>query len=225
MKIDIIPSKIVKFLSIFTILLIIIHINILIIYFIVDDPKKFDFVRMFDFDMERNVPTLFSSIILMISALLFYLLSKIPHEIKQGNRWAWLGLSGVFAFLSFDESVKIHEKLGDFTENYVDATGILYYPWFISYGILVLILGAIYFRFFWRMERKVFFSFMLAAVIFLTGAIGFDILGAVEASAHSTNTILYSTFYTIEESLEMFGVIYLISILFKLLQGTELTVN
>ncbi len=225
MKIDIVPSKIVRFLSIIAIILITIHIIILIIYFIIDDPKKFGYVQLFDLDMERNIPTIFSTIIMLISALLFYLLSKVSVEREKGNRGSWLGLSVIFTFLAFDEGTKIHEHIGDFTEKFVDASGILYYPWVLSYSLLVLILGLVYLRFFWRMERKVFISFMLSAVIFLSGAIGFELLGATEASAHGTDTIRYCIYYTIEEPLEIFGVIYLISILLKLLQGTELRIK
>ena len=61
---------------------------------------------------------------------------------------------------------------------------------------------------------------MFSAIIFLTGAIGFDILGANEASIHSEETLLYCIYYTIEESLEMFGLVYLISILLGLLEGS-----
>ena len=225
MKIELKTSDIVKFLSFIAILLIVIHITILAIYFIINDPEKFDFVRLFDLDMERNVPTLFSSAILLISAFLFYLLSKTSHERDKGNRKGWLGLSWIFVFLAFDESAKIHENIGDYTENFVEASGFLYYPWVISYGILVAILGAIYLPFFRRMERKVFYSFMFAAAIFLTGAIGLEMLGAAEASAHGDDTMLYCFYYTIEESMEMFGVIYLISILLKLLKGAKLTVK
>jgi len=219
MQIVLNASKITKFLSIIALILIFIHINILVIYFLVGDPDKFDFIRMFDLDMERNVPTLFSSAILLISAFLFYLLSKTPSEQKKGSRIFWLGLGFVFTFLAFDESAKIHEQLGDMTEKFVDTTGYFHYPWVISYGILVLILGMLYFRFFWKMESKIFWSFMGAAAMFLSGAVGFDMLGGMEAEMHSTDTILYSFLYTIEESLEMFGVIYLIWILLNLLEG------
>jgi len=225
MKINMNRRGIIKFLSVFALVLIFIHINILVIYYVVGDPDKFDFVQMFDLDMEANIPTLFSSAILLISAFLFYLLSKAPKEIKKGSKPFWLGLSFVFTFLAFDESAKIHEKIGDFTENFVDDTGFFHYPWVISYVIFVLILGVFYFRFFWRMESKVFWSFILAAVIYLGGAIGFDMLGGYESSLHSTDTITYSVLYTIEESLEMFGVIYLISILLKLLAGNSLEVE
>jgi len=215
MKIQIKISTIIKFLSIFTLSLIAIHVIILIIYFTINNPKEFDFVRMFDLDMERNIPTLFSSLLFSISSLLFYLLSKSQ---KEKYRY-WIGLSIVFIFLAFDESAKIHEQLGDYTENFIDATGYLYYPWFISYGIFVVILAIIYSRFFWNMPKKLFYSFVLSAVIFISGAIGFDILGANEASHHGEETILYCVYYTIEESLEMFGLIYLISILLNILES------
>jgi len=218
-------KKIVKFLMIIALLLIFIHTVILCIYYYVGDPEKFDFVRMFDLDMERNVPTLFSSLIFAISSFLFYLLSRLPKEQEKGSRKYWLGLSFVFIFLSFDESTKIHEQLGDFTERFVDASGFLHYPWVISYSILVLILAAVYLRFFLKMERKIFWSFVLAAVIFLAGALGFELLGANESSQHGTTTVTYSILYTIEESLEMFGVIYLIHILLDLLNSNHIKIE
>lgn len=219
------PSKIIKFLSVVAMALIFIHINILVIYFLVGDPDKFDFIRMFDLDMERNIPTLFSSAILLISGFLFYLLSLSAKMKEKKDRKYWLGLSFVFTFLAFDESAKIHEKLGDYTENFVEATGYLHYPWVISYSILIVVLGLLYMRFFWKMESKVFWAFMASAAIFLSGAIGFELLGANESSIHSTDTVLYSIYYTIEESLEMFGVIYLIHILLNLLEGKTVEVN
>lgn len=217
MNITLDRKQIVWFLVLFALILITIHIIILCIYYYIDNPDKFDFVRMFDLDMERNIPTLFSSAILLISGFLFYLLGKLPKEVDNGNRPYWLGLSFIFTFLAFDESAKIHEQLGDFTERFVDATGYLHYPWVISYSILVLLLGIFYLRFFLKMEKKIFWSFMGAATIFLSGAIGFELLGANESSYHGTETVIYSILYTIEESLEMFGVIYLIHILLTLL--------
>jgi len=211
-------NSIIKFLFFVAILLILIHVSILGIYYYIADPDRFDFIRMFDLDMERNVPTLFSSALLLISSFLFYLLSKEASEVEKESRLYWLGLCFVFIFLSFDESTKIHEQLGDFSEQFIEATGYLHYPWVISYAFLVFVLGVVYFRFFWKMEKKIFWSFMGAAVIFLSGALGFELLSANESSQHGTKGMLYSLLYTIEETLEMFGVIYLIYILLGLLE-------
>jgi len=77
-------------------------------------------------------------------------------------------------------------------------------------------------RFFMAMERKILYRFVYAAALFLVGAIGFDMLGGAEASRHGTNTIYYSLLYTIEESLEMFGLIYLFSILLHLIKERKI---
>ncbi len=215
-------KKIVTSLSIFALLLITIHIVILCIYYYVGDPEKFDFVQMFDLDMEANIPTVFSSLILALSALCFYLLGLYAENTNHADKPYWFGLGAIFLFLSFDEGATIHEAIGDYTEKFVHASGYLFYPWVISYGGLVTFLGIMYFRFFWKMEKKVFWSFMLSAFIYLLGAVVFELFGANEASAHGTDTVLYSTLYTIEESLEMFGVIYLIWILLSLLEKKKL---
>lgn len=218
MTITLHPKRIILFLSIIALMLIFINSMILVIYFIVNDPDKFDFVQMFDLDMEQNIPTLFSSALLLIASFFFYLLGKSSQKEVKTNTKAWWGLSLVFAFLAFDESAKIHEGVGDFTENFVDASGFLYYPWVISYGAMTLLLGILYLRFFLRFKREIRFKFIVSAILFLSGAIGMELLGANEASKNGSDSMLYCIFFTIEESLEMFGVIYLIHTLLELLK-------
>ena len=211
-------KSVLKFFIFSAIVLILIHSVIAVTYYIVGNPDKFDFIPMFDLDREQNIPTLFSSLLFMFNALLFWLIGKYQQEEKK----YWYGLASLFAFLSFDESATIHEKLGDFTEQFVDASGILYYPWVISYSLLVLVLVILYFRFFYHMPKKLFYRFVLAAAIFLSGAIGFELLGAQEADLYGTDSPLYTIYYTIEESLEMFGLIYLMGILLDMLDGKQL---
>jgi len=209
-------STIITFLLSIATLLVAIHTGILIAYYQINNPEVFDFVRMFDLDMERNIPTLFSSLLLALGSLLFYLISLTDNANMEKNYWR--GLSVVFIFLAFDESAKIHEQIGDYVEKYVHLDGYFYYPWVLVYGFCIILLAIIYMKFFWSMPRKVFWSFMGAAALYLTGAIVFDMIGGNEASQHGTTTIFYSIYYTIEESLEMLGSIYLISILLKLLK-------
>ncbi len=224
MKISFNSLQIIKLLSIMAILLIIANTIMLFIYFSVDNPDTFGFVRMVDLDQEANLPTLFSSGLLLIAGFLFYVLHNVNRVKENMHHYYWLWLSFIFIFLGFDESAKIHETLGDYTENFVDASGYFYYPWVLSYGVFIFILGFFYLRFFLSMEKKVFYSFMLAAFIFLSGAVGFELLGAKEASLHGSDTLIYCIYYTIEESLEMFGVIYLIHILLHLLKDVTIKI-
>ena len=81
------------------------------------------------------------------------------------------------------------------------------------YSILFIILTAIYFRFYLTLDRWLQFRLFLCAVIFLGGAIGVELFSAREADAHGTATLTYSILYTIEESMEMSGLILLIDTL------------
>ncbi len=44
----------------------------------------------------------------------------------------------------------------------------------------------------------------------MTGVIGVEMLGAREADLHGTDTVLYCVLYTIEELLEMLGIVVFI---------------
>ncbi len=163
----------------------------------------------------RLTYTLYSGFALFISSLLFFCISSL--EEKQGKkRRYWLGLAAVFLFLSLDEAFVLHERLGDYTAQYIKSTGILeasgllYFPWIIPYSILTIILGLLYFRFILRLPRKTTILLILSAIIFLTGAAGLDMLGGREAELHGYYTVTYIVLFTIEEFLEMIGVVLLI---------------
>ena len=213
--------KIKKLLYISALFLILIHISLFYMHFYTKISLKPEFVRMFNLDAESNLPTLFSFSILLFSAFLFYLLSKEPAEQEKGNRLYWLGLAFVFTFLACDEAIMIHEAVSDVTEIFVHGGGYLYYPWVLPYTILLAILGFFYIRFFLRMERALFLRFMIAAVLYISGAVGFEMLGSKESRLHSMDTVLYTIYSTVEESLEIFGVLFLIGILLKILGNTE----
>ena len=158
MDITVNSSKLIKLLALIAIILIATHITILGFQFYTGIPVKFELLRMFSLDMEANLPTLFSSAILFFSAFLFYLLSKVSQDQKSKDRLLWLGLSFIFTFLAFDESIKIHEAVGALTEKFVEANGYINYPWVIPYAILVLVVGLFYIRFFLAYGTKSFFE-------------------------------------------------------------------
>lgn len=168
-----------------------------------------------DLDLEKNIPSLYSGFALFFSSLLFFCIAAL-EENQEGRRRYWLGLAAVFLFLSLDETFILHERLGDYTAEYITSTGILeasgllYFPWILPYSILMVILGLLYFRFIFRLPRKTTVLLILSAIIFLVGAVGFDMLGGREADLHGYYTITYTVLFTIEEFLEMTGVVLLI---------------
>lgn len=215
-SLEINPKKVIRFLYLSIAFLSILHIGNLLLYYWIGDPAKFDFIRLIDFDYEENLPTTFSSLLFFINSLLLFLIWK--HEKSQQGKDAmgWLGLSMVFLYLGFDESSKIHENLGDLLEMYIEAEGYLYFPWSIAYLSIFLVLVILYLPFFLRLDRSTKIRFVTAAVVFVTGAAGFDIISANEAYENGTETILYSVLYTIEELMEMMGLVLFIRALLNL---------
>ena len=209
------PRQTALFFLAFVILLTVLHSIAQTVLIYTGNQDLMDITRYVDLDIEKNIPSLYSGLALILSSLLFFCISSL--EKKQGRkRYYWLGLAAVFLFLSLDETFVLHERLGDYTEEYIKSTGILkasgllYFPWIIPYSILMTILGLLYFRFIFRLPRKTTVFLILSAIIFLSGAAGFDMLGGREADLHGYYTITYTVLYTIEEFLEMSGVVLLI---------------
>ncbi|MCI5165855.1 MAG: peptidase M48 Ste24p [Candidatus Electrothrix sp. GM3_4] len=167
-----------------------------------------------DLDIEKNIPSFYSAFAIFLCSLLFFCISSLEKK-QVRRRCYWLGLAAVFLFLSLDEAFVLHEGLGDYTEEYIKTTGILqasgllYFPWIIPYGILTTLLGMLYFRFILHLPRKTTVLLIISAIIFLTGAAFFDMLGGREAELHGYYSVTYTVLYTIEEFLEMSGIVLL----------------
>lgn len=163
-------------------------------------------VPLFDLDTEANIPTFYSSAALLFSCILLLFIS-ITHK-KQGESYIhWLGLSFIFLFLSFDEITEVHERLVIPVREYFHTSGLLFQAWVIPYGIALCVLIIAYTRFLFNLPRNTMFLFLISGSTFISGAIGFEILGGVQIEANGGSCDLLCTlFYTCEESLEMLGI-------------------
>ncbi len=164
-----------------------------------------DYVAFIDLDIEQNLPTFYSSMAIEFCAILLCII-YISEKQQNQPATAWLGLAIVFAFLGIDESTKIHENLGDFVEPMVNAEGVLYFPWVLPYGIAITIMAIIYIPWLKRLPLATAIRFIIAATLFLSGAIGFEILSATYADKYGTDSAPYTWTYTIEETLEMLAI-------------------
>lgn len=162
-------------------------------------------IRLFNFDSERNVPTYYSTILLFICALLLYLhgiLNNTDRKMKVG----WMTLAVTFLFLSIDEFIGIHESIGKLVREHVEVSGYLYFAWVIPYGFFVVALVAVLFNFLRKLPAQTFYLFIGSGLLYVSGALGMEIVGAHEVSTNSRKTIEYAIYVTIEESLEIIGV-------------------
>jgi hypothetical protein len=104
---------------------------------------------LLNFDYEANIPTYFSTINLLLCAVLSYFIYKSNKD-TQTNQKRWAILAIVFVLLSIEETVRIHEFVSGPLRDMLGVTsGWLYCTWLIP-GVVILLIFSLYFFKFYR---------------------------------------------------------------------------
>jgi hypothetical protein len=198
------PINIFTKLVIIILVLLLINILGIVTKFYFGHDTVYGLIRLFDFDTENNIPTFFSSLVLIYSSLLLFIITTLHR--KNGSQYLpWLGLALIFLFLSIDEIASIHERLKLPVREMLNPSGLLYFAWVIPYGIATAIIVAIYFRFVMNLPKRILVLFVISGLTFVSGAIGLELLGGRHYELHGPDNIVYLCMYTCEEFLEMSG--------------------
>lgn len=206
MHIQLQPRKIlVLLLSVFLVLLLA-HIVSMIFWFALGHPSVFGFVQLFNFDDEVNFPSLFSGLCILLSSALLFLIAQI-HKNEGSSHLSWTFLAAIFLFLAVDEVASIHEMAIEPLRNNLNATGVFYFAWILPYGLATLILGVSYLRFLIALPNKTMKLFLTAGGLYVGGAIGMEMVSGRYAEVHGLYNFPYGLLITIEESMEMIGLI------------------
>ncbi|MHA2429037.1 MAG: hypothetical protein ACXADB_13540, partial [Candidatus Hermodarchaeia archaeon] len=126
----------------------------------------------------------------------------------------WFFLSITFFFLALDEILELHEQLGWIAVKYIGRDNLLFVDWAYAAIPLVILFGALFFRFFTHLSPREKRGFSLAAVLYVGGALGVEIIGSAFFIKFGFNQgTTYILLTTIEEITEMIGIIYFIHVL------------
>ncbi|RKD91375.1 peptidase M48 Ste24p [Mangrovibacterium diazotrophicum] len=164
------------------------------------------YIKLFDFNKESNVPTFFSSMLLLLTALLLFYIGFVHQSQESRLKRYWFGLAVGFLYMSIDESAQIHEVVNGLIQMKFNLTGFFHYAWVLPFGIIASIVGVVYLiKFLPFIPGRIRTLFWISGGIYVAGAIGFEMIGGkVEDSGGSD--VLYAVLYTFEEFFEMLGV-------------------
>jgi hypothetical protein len=217
-------KKVTKLLAIFILCLVLAHLAGQISKFYFGHGRLFGFVRMFDLDSERSIPTLYSSVSLLSCSALLALISYYKRKQLAHNHYHWAGLAAIFLFLSIDEMVSLHERLivpvGNILN--ISGSGYLHFAWVIPYGICLIIFLLAYSKFIFGLPKRTRILFIIAGMIYIIGAIGFECCGSKHVSLYGRDNFSYTLIIAIEETLEMLGILVFIYALISYI-GSEIT--
>ena len=184
------------------------------IFSAVTENSLYALTRFFDVGAEHSIPTYVSVMNLFLASALVFVVYL--YERSRGNPGTrnWLILSLLFLYLSVDEAIRIHESFARLHDILVEKdlmSPILETHQWLPFGVLFLIGCAIILvPLFKQLPRDTLRRFLLAGIIFVSGALGFEYLGAVMLETGFVESRLEPAYLArrlFEEGLEMYGVV------------------
>jgi hypothetical protein len=166
------------------------------------DGARTDLVYFLGLGYEGNLPTWYSSTLLLLCSLQLAMIATVKTERRAPFATHWWGLAAIFLYISMDETAQVHENAG----HWFDFNGLLFYGWVIPASVVVLVIGVWYLKFLWHLPRRTRTQFVLSGGIYIGGALCLDYVLGYWIDRTGKKDLTYCLIDLVQESLEIFGV-------------------
>jgi hypothetical protein len=168
-----------------------------------------DLLSRFNMDREVSIPTWFAQILLLILSVSFFWIAKFKLASKDQFRFHWFFLGCLSFFMSIDEGAELHELATHPIQQLLSInSGLLFFAWIIPVLITLVILLLLLTRFITYLDQQTRNLLILAAIIFVSGAVGIEMIsGAYWQANNFEYNMIYRILNSAEEGLENFGTI------------------
>lgn len=211
------PASVLRVLSLITLLLIAAGLAVQVLQHLMGYESAYNFIPLFNLGLEKNIPTFFSTVILLISAVLLAFIALLKSQEQDRFALRWAILSFIFLFLSVDEAAQIHEATGYILQRFTGkGEGIFSFLWVIPYGLLMIVFVAYYIPFLIHLPRKTKILMLLSGVIYVGGALGTEFI----EGWYGKVDFVHGLIVTLQESLEIIGIVVFIYTLLRYMRGS-----
>lgn len=199
--------------------------------------EQWGFRRLLNMSGEGNLPAWYSASLMLLAGALLAVIAIGKSAGRDPYRAHWWVLSAGFVYMAADEAASIHEMLNRLARVLpIQDEGALGYPWVVVGGSIVLVLAAFFLRFVTRLNPDIRWRVVLSGALFVGGAIGVEMVGARLADAQALYTdplweergdftSQYMIAVSIEETLELLGIIAFIDALLRQLRMTHRSIR
>ena len=201
--------KIVWGLAVFAFVLALISLIAQFIKYIGGVEKAYGLIPMMDVDREMSVPSLFSvqlifSLVLILSVITFY-----KYKLRDPFRIQWGILALGFLAMAFDEGASIHELIVTPLKHLLgnNLPDFLTFVWVLPGMLIVLLLAVYYYKFFMSFSGHMKKWLLISGGTYLCGLLAMELVGGYILGIFGIRSLVYNIVVTIEESLEMAGLI------------------
>ncbi|MEO7933817.1 MAG: hypothetical protein ABIT76_11730 [Chthoniobacterales bacterium] len=205
---NITPNGVAKSLLAFIAFLVIADLIVVFLEYVDGYKTALGFVPLFDMDVEFNLPSLYSTFGILLCAFTLFHIGKIAAADRSSESRYWRAMGGVFVYLALDELISIHERLDGVVSHFLGHKihhheGPL---WVLPYAVLLICFGLYFIRFYLRLPTETKIQFCLSGVIYVSGAVGVEILGN-PFDNHPMAGFIKGLYSTLEETMEMVGMV------------------
>jgi hypothetical protein len=164
---------------------------------------------IFSVQGEGTIPAWFSGVMLWSAGIGAMGLAVIEYSRSRlaAMRWGLLGV--VFFYLSADEVLSLHENFNTPARQVLGGPDALASPWIIFGLFFAAVVGLACIPLLLSLSRTVRTTLILAGVVYVSGAVGIEILSETVKNAlnDGQGSKLYTLLFTSEEFFEMLGVV------------------
>lgn len=170
---------------------------------------------VFDLDAEQGLATWWQQLKLAGVGLAALGVAVVLRHLDVRSSRYWCGVAVLALLMSADESAGLHEfAIFPTRDAFEIENGLLYAAWVIPVGVVLLLVFAVFFRFWWGLPARVRSLLALGAVMFLAGAVGLEMIGADVVSSGGRGSTRWFMAVAAEEGLEMTGAtVFLLAVL------------
>ncbi|MHA4845838.1 hypothetical protein ACX0G7_16810 [Flavitalea antarctica] len=157
-------------------------------------------ISMFYFDDERNLPTLFSGVLILLCAVLLWHVAQFEVRRQGSLSFYWKALFAVTLFLFFDKVFSIHEIANHnrFKDIWPEGDGYSYYAWVVPYFFLATAVLMFFLKFLLKLPPKSRTKFLIAGGMYAGGAFGLESVGGKYQHAFGSD-LNYALIISVEE--------------------------
>ena len=212
-RFTIVPSRVLRILLlVIAVLVALSTATRMIVLYVPDFPLRDSTANLLYVDFEQSLPTLFSSLLMLVGALLCAVIAHGRRRQGTSEVRHWAALSLIFGLLAIDEFASLHEHLIKPFRRLLDIEGgPLLWAWVVPATLAVTVFVVVFLPFLGRLPRSTRRGLWAAGVLFVSGAIGMEMLtGTFSLQTTDINYVLSAT---VEETLEMLGIAFFLSTL------------
>ncbi len=171
--------------------------------------KVFELVEFlvyeFDLGSERNLPTYFNVFLLAAGGMLSMIVGFGKHSKHQKFAANWMLVGCCFLLLAYDDLEQVHESFTGPLQEFFHAGGLFTFAWVIPAIVLVALFAVGNLRFFFSLPKRQQLFLLAAALVYVGGALGVEMIGGAYVEQHGFWDIKTVLLANLEETMEMSG--------------------